>query len=88
MDDNHQFPAFVAVTDSIISAVSPLQSDMHSHIGPHTKLIDLQGKTMLPAFIDSHSHYSFSAVLLNQDFDVSPPPYGTVKSIKDIMANI
>lgn len=66
MDDKYHFPAFVAVANTTITAVSSLQSDMNKYIGPHTKVIDLQGRTLLPAFIDSHSHYSFSAVLLNQ----------------------
>jgi predicted amidohydrolase YtcJ len=88
MDDTHQFPAFIAVINHTISALSPLQSEMNHHIGPNTKLINLHGRTLLPAFIDSHSHYSFSAVLLNQEFDVLPPPYGSVQSVKDILRNI
>ena len=50
-----------------------------------TKLIDLEGKTLLPGFIDSHSHFLMTASKLST-VALDPPPAGQVKSIADIVA--
>ena len=34
--------------------------DAHHYVGKSTKLIDLDGKTVSPGFIDSHTHLSTS----------------------------
>ena len=33
-------------------------ADMDAHTGPQTKVIDAQGRTLLPGFIDSHVHFT------------------------------
>ncbi|MHA2149143.1 MAG: amidohydrolase [Candidatus Thorarchaeota archaeon] len=33
------------------------ESDILAMAGPNTRLIDLEGRTLLPGFIDSHAHY-------------------------------
>ena len=38
--------------------------DAHHYVGKSTKLIDLDGKTVLPGFIDSHTHLSMGARLV------------------------
>ena len=48
-----------------------------------TKKIDLQGKTLLPGFIDAHGHVSGYG-MVSQVPDLSPPPYGAVSSIPDL----
>jgi predicted amidohydrolase YtcJ len=61
---------------------------MKRFVGPETKLINLQGKTLMPGFIDPHSHFSITAVRYSQGFDISPPPFGTVTSIPQLLSNI
>jgi predicted amidohydrolase YtcJ len=52
--------------------------------GPTTQEIDLAGKTLLPGFIDSHSHLlSYAEWLLQAN--LSPPPVGKVTSIAGIL---
>jgi predicted amidohydrolase YtcJ len=51
-------------------------------------MIDLQGKALMPGFIDPHSHFSLTAVRYAQGFDISPPPFGTVTSISQLLSNI
>ncbi|WP_298537196.1 amidohydrolase [uncultured Algibacter sp.] len=45
--------------------------------------IDLQGKTMLPGFIDAHSHFSIALGLVNQA-NLCSPPMGEIKNFNDI----
>lgn len=49
-----------------------------------TEIIDLQGRTMLPGFIDPHSHYLMAASTANYAA-LSSPPIGNVESIDDII---
>ncbi len=48
-----------------------------------TKVVDLKGKTLLPAFIDTHSHIMDYQGSL-EFAALSPPPIGGVKKISDI----
>jgi predicted amidohydrolase YtcJ len=45
---------------------------------------DLEGKTMMPAFIDPHSHF-MSAIRMVQQVNVASPPMGSATSISEIM---
>jgi hypothetical protein len=52
--------------------------------GDSTVMNDLQGKTLIPGFIDGHSHLTNYADALLQA-DLNPPPIGKVNSIADII---
>ncbi|UUC44082.1 amidohydrolase [Flavobacterium cerinum] len=56
-------------------------------IGKNTKQIDLNGKTLLPGFIDAHGHIT-SRAGMEQAVDLSPGPYGTVNSIPDLQKTL
>jgi predicted amidohydrolase YtcJ len=47
-------------------------------------MIDLNGQTLIPGFIDAHSHFSFAMKLVRQA-DLSPPPVGHINSISAIV---
>lgn len=51
------------------------------------KRIDLKGKTLLPGFIDPHSHFSMVSNTMGQ-VDLNPEPVGKIKSIEDILQNL
>ncbi|AZA76352.1 amidohydrolase [Chryseobacterium sp. G0186] len=63
------------------------KSDADRYSAPATKLIDLNGKTLLPGFIDVHGHLTSRAGTMDA-VDLSPNPYGTVNSIKDLQNTI
>lgn len=48
------------------------------------KKIDLKGKTLLPGFIDPHSHFGMVSNTMGQA-NLNSPPVGEVESISDIM---
>ncbi len=52
-----------------------------------TKLIDLEGKTLLPGFIDAHSHYINSLLVANQ-CKLYAPPSGIGKDVPSIIAEL
>lgn len=43
---------------------------------------------MMPGLIDAHSHFGKTACNLAQGFDISPPPFGTVKNIPELLDSI
>ena len=45
----------IAIRDGKITAVGS-NSDVRKQAGPQTRVIDLQGRTVIPGFIDSHIH--------------------------------
>lgn len=54
------------------------KADIINEFGEDVNYIDLNGKFMLPGFIDPHSHF-FNALTLEDQLNISSPPIGTVK---------
>jgi len=88
MNDGQKSAEFVAIAGDKIIAVESTKIRMGRYIGKHTQMINLHGKTLLPGFVDAHSHFSLTAIQLNQGFDISSPPFGAVSSISDIITNV
>lgn len=55
--------------------------------GESTRVIDLQGKALLPGFIDGHGHYINSLLVANQA-KLYPPPSGPGKDVPSIIAEL
>ena len=53
----------------------------------HAEQIDLKGKTLLPGFIDPHSHFGMVSNTMGQ-VDLNPKPVGNVTNLNDILANL
>jgi predicted amidohydrolase YtcJ len=76
----------IAVKEGRIIAVGS-EADIMKHVGPQTEVTDLAGKTLIPGFVDAHSHIvqqslKFSTVILD------PHPIGDVKTISDVQAKL
>jgi len=79
-------PAYVealVVRDGKIQFVGPSAEAMKV-AGRGHRMVDLQGKTLLPGFIDGHSHITNYADATVQA-DLSPPPMGKTLRIADII---
>src|SRR5271168_482167 len=74
----------VAVKDGKILMVGTRSDLERFHKGATTQMVDLVGKTLLPGFIDAHSHFMFALDMPTQA-NVSAPPVGPVRSIPDII---
>ncbi len=74
----------VAVKDGRILAVGD-NDRIKKNAGPEVPSIDLQGKTVLPGFIDAHTHAGPSAVSFRYYVDGRCPPN---RSVADILERI
>ncbi|RYG00364.1 MAG: amidohydrolase, partial [Caulobacteraceae bacterium] len=74
----------VAVKNGKILAVGS-DAQVSALKGPTTRVVDLAGRTMVPGFIDGHSHIADMVLGWNLT-DLSPPPVGTVRDIAALQA--
>jgi predicted amidohydrolase YtcJ len=77
----------LAVKDGKVLAVGARKDIETAHKGPATVLVDLAGKTLLPAFLDPHSHY-ISAISVANQANVAAPPAGPGKDVPSIVATL
>jgi predicted amidohydrolase YtcJ len=79
VNDSQPNAEAVAVKDGRILAVGE-RAAIERVKGKSTQIIDLQGKTMVPGFIDPHGHF-FQQGVAAAVADLLPPPDGDVDSI-------
>jgi predicted amidohydrolase YtcJ len=75
----------LAVKGGAILAVGNRVDIEKAHMGEATKVVDLGGKTLLPGFLDAHSHYINSLLVANQA-KLYAPPAGPGKDVESIIA--
>lgn len=75
VDDTNPSAQALAVQAGRITAVGDRAAVMAGHQGPATRVVDLDGATLLPGFLDPHSHYINSLTVANQ-VNVFAPPAG------------
>ncbi len=85
IDDAQPSAGAVAVKDGRILAVGSRESVERAHKGASTRVVDLAGKTLLPGFLDPHSHYINSLSTANQ-LNLFAPPAGPGKDVESIVA--
>jgi predicted amidohydrolase YtcJ len=84
--DSASYAEAVAVKDGKIIFVGS-KADAEKMKGDSTKMSDLQGKTLLPGFLDAHSHYINSLLVANQ-CKLYAPPSGPAKDVESIVAEL
>lgn len=64
-----------------------MNRQIRAHIGKNTKVIDLEGKTILPGINDSHGHVTeLGASMVFPDLILSYPNVKTIADIQDLVA--
>ena len=86
VDDKNPTAEALAVQSGKIIAVGK-KADVLKLKGDVTKVIDLGGKALLPAFIDAHSHYINSLSVANQ-CKLYAPPSGPGQDVPSIIAEL
>ena len=84
--DRPQYVEAVAQKDGKIDFVGT-KADALRKYGQQVRLIDLEGATMLPGFLDPHSHFMFALRMVNQ-VNVAAPPVGTSTNIAQIIEKL
>jgi len=77
----------LAVKDGRILAAGARSEIERAYKGPATTVVDLAGKTLLPGFLDPHSHY-FSSLSVANQVNLYAPPAGPGKDIPGIVAEL
>ncbi|MFQ9492205.1 MAG: amidohydrolase [Bilophila wadsworthia] len=83
MDSGGSQAQALAVRGETILAVGS-DTEIMALADPHTVVTDLRGRTMLPGFIDGHSHFVSAGLMAATQLDLSSPPVGGVKNIAEI----
>jgi predicted amidohydrolase YtcJ len=76
----------VAIRGGRIVAVGTA-ADVMPHQGPNTQVTDLAGRTLVPGFIDGHSHFFTCGEVQVQALCASPPA-GTCTTVADVIAKL
>jgi predicted amidohydrolase YtcJ len=77
----------IAVRGGRIIAVGTRSDVERAHRGPATKVVDLAGRTLVPGFLDPHSHY-FSSLSVATQVNAFAPPAGPGKDIPSIVSEL
>jgi len=65
MEEDHPWASAVVVTGNTITAVLDDDDAADAYRGRDTRVVDLQGKFVLPGFIDGHVHFNNAGALIN-----------------------
>ena len=76
----------LAVREGRIVATGP-REDVLGLRAPSTKMVDLGGRTLMPGFIDAHSHVVQQALKFSV-VNLDPYPIGDVKTIADVQRKL
>jgi len=74
----------VAIADGKIVAVGS-EADVMKHKGEATEIVDLGGRTLVPGFVDGHSHF-FSLLDVQTQALCASPPAGRCNTVADVIA--
>ena len=77
----------VATLGGKVVAVGGREAVFKAWRGAGTKVVDLGGRTMVPGFVDAHSHF-INAVEMANWVNVSSPPVGPVQDIAGIVLEV
>jgi len=74
----------VAIKDGKILAVGT-EAEIKKYQVATTKVVDLKGKTLVPGFIDGHSHFGLGN---NKSANLASPPVGPVTNIANLISEL
>lgn len=85
VDEDMSYAQAVAVDGDKIIAVGSL-GEVMPFAGKETQKINLQGKTLLPGFYDSHGHFTYAGTLYLTNVQLQSPPIGTIRNMEELLA--
>lgn len=82
--NNDSVSEALAISGDRISAVGTT-AELSALAGPDTTIIDLDGKALLPGFIDAHGHFPSSGLIEQHFVDLNSPPIGDITTIDEMI---
>ena len=61
-------------------------SEIEALAGRSTRVVNLEGKTMLPGFYAPHDHFPGAGTLATRSVNLNSPPMGEMRTIADVVA--
>lgn len=86
VDDDDTVAEAIAVTDGLITAIGTTE-EISALAGPATTAVDLARRTVVPGFVDAHSHVSMGAPYIKHAA-LQPAPTGDVHTVDDIIRKL
>ncbi|WP_227370440.1 amidohydrolase [Halomonas sp. M20] len=86
MNEDNLFVEAVAIEGDRITHVGRM-TEIEKLADDDTERVDLDGKTMLPGFIDPHGHF-VAAGTWGLQADLNPPPIGTTTNMDQLIAKL
>jgi len=86
MDADSRVVQALLVKDGRISELGTTSSIMNK-VSASVRVIDLQGRTLIPGFVDAHSHFPASGISA-VSVDLSQPPIGVTDSLQGLLDQI
>ncbi len=86
MDERNSVVEAMLVENGRISALGSNDS-VNAKLPKNIPVVDLGGRTLIPGFVDAHSHFPASGIRA-VSVDLSPPPIGDTTSLKTLLARL
>jgi len=85
VDERQPEVSALAVKDGKIIAVGDEGEVLAAHRGGETKMVDLQGRTLMPGFVEPHVHISLTSIVEGVSLDLSnfTLPYDSIEGLLD-----
>jgi len=87
MEDDTPTAEAVLITGDRITAVGR-EADLRATMPDDTQVVDLQGQTLMPAFIDPHGHFPDPGFIELFRVDLSAPPRGDCVDMASALARL
>lgn len=83
VDDQNPIAEALAVSDGKIMAVGDASTILNLK-GRRTTVVDLDGRTLMPGFMDAHGHFAFQSMIQGYA-NIAPSPVGPVNAIEVLL---
>ena len=85
MNDQDEVVEAVAVRGELIVGVGT-DEQISALVGPATRVVELDGRTMVPGFYAAHDHFPGSGRAAVSSVDLNSPPIGAVETMDQLVA--
>jgi predicted amidohydrolase YtcJ len=87
LDDANSVAEAVAVRGDRIAGVGSA-AELRAAVGRGVREVDLEGSTVIPGFVDAHSHVAMVGQLALHNANLNSPPIGDVKTMAELVERL